>query len=255
MADVVNQREGLGEIGVNPKRARHRTCDLRDFQRVSEPVAEMIGEARRENLGLRLEAPKRAGMQYAVAVASVIVAVGMLRFRITAPARPPHVHGVGFERHRCHSSVSGKRSATFRPARKGEGERWYDRPMISEAEILRKLRKVCLKLADAEETVSFGHPTFRVRGGRIFAAPEEYKGELGICLNVGKLMQGIFLDDPRFFRTPYIGKHGWVTLRVYAARLNWNEIGELVKGSYLLAAPKLSKKQGPGAPRARKARR
>jgi predicted DNA-binding protein (MmcQ/YjbR family) len=126
--------------------------------------------------------------------------------------------------------------------------------MISEAEILKKLRKVCLALPAAEETVSFGHPTFRARGGKIFAVLETYKGELGICVNVGKLMQGIFLDDSRFFRTPYIGQHGWVTLRVYAARLNWTEIGELVKGSYLLAAPKPSKKQRLIAQGARKAR-
>jgi predicted DNA-binding protein (MmcQ/YjbR family) len=127
--------------------------------------------------------------------------------------------------------------------------------MISEAEILKKLRKVCLKLTDAEETLSFGHPTFRIRGGKIFAVMEEYKGELGICMNVGKLLQGIFLDDPRFFRTPYIGQHGWATLRVYAARLNWNEIRELVKGSYLLAAPKPSKRQGRRGEGTRKARR
>lgn len=110
--------------------------------------------------------------------------------------------------------------------------------MISEAEILKKLRKVCLALPDSEETVTFGHPTFRVRRGKIFAVLETYKGELGICVNVGKLMQGIFLDDPRFFRTPYVGKHGWITLRVYAARLNWMEISELVRGSYLLVRPK-----------------
>jgi predicted DNA-binding protein (MmcQ/YjbR family) len=114
--------------------------------------------------------------------------------------------------------------------------------MISEGTILKRLRKVCLGLRDAEETISFGHPTFRLRGGRIFAVLETYKGELGICVNVGKLLQGIFLDDPRFFRTPYIGQHGWVTLRVYAAPLNWKEIAELVKGSYLLVAPKPSKK-------------
>jgi predicted DNA-binding protein (MmcQ/YjbR family) len=124
--------------------------------------------------------------------------------------------------------------------------------MISEQEILKKLRKVCLRLPYAEETVSFGHPTFKVRAGKIFAVLETYKGELGICLNVGKLMQGIFLDDSRFFRTPYIGKHGWVTLRVYAARLNWSEIGELTRGSYLLAAPKPSKKQALSARGARK---
>jgi predicted DNA-binding protein (MmcQ/YjbR family) len=124
--------------------------------------------------------------------------------------------------------------------------------MISEESILKKLRKVCLKLTDAEETVSFDHPTFRVRGGRIFAVLETYKGELGICFNVGKLMQGVFLDDPRFFRTPYIGQHGWVTLRTHAARLNWKEIADLVEGSYLLAEPKQSKKQGHSRQMARK---
>jgi len=75
----------------------------------------------------------------------------------------------------------------------------------------------------------------------MFAVLEEYEGELGICLKVGTLLQGVFLDDPRFFRTPYIGKHGWVTLRVYAAPLNWNEIRELVKGSYDLVAPTKSR--------------
>ena len=77
----------------------------------------------------------------------------------------------------------------------------------------------------------------------MFAVLEEYKGELGICVKVGTLLQGVFLDDPRFFRTPYIGKHGWVTLRVYAARLNWSEIRELVKGSYDLVAPMSAKKR------------
>jgi predicted DNA-binding protein (MmcQ/YjbR family) len=127
--------------------------------------------------------------------------------------------------------------------------------MISEAEILKKLRKACLALPDAEETVSFSHPTFRVRSGKIFAVLETYKGELGICVNAGKLMQGVFLDDPRFFRTPYIGQHGWVTLRVHAARLNWKEISELVKGSYLLGAPKPSKNRALASQGARKARR
>jgi predicted DNA-binding protein (MmcQ/YjbR family) len=128
------------------------------------------------------------------------------------------------------------------PAHSTNRRNCYDLPMISEADILKKLRKVCLAFPEAEETVSFGHPTFRVHGGKIFAVLEAYKGELGVCVNVGKLLQGVFLDDPRFFRTPYIGKHGWVTLRVYAARLNWKEIRELVKESYLLAAPPPSKK-------------
>ncbi len=122
--------------------------------------------------------------------------------------------------------------------------------MISESAVLKKLRAICLRLPAATEGVTFGHPTFRI-AGKMFAVLEEYKGELGICVKVGTLLQGVFLDDPRFFRTPYIGKHGWVTLRVYAARLNWSEIRELVKGSYDLVAPMSTAKKRSG--RARKA--
>lgn len=114
--------------------------------------------------------------------------------------------------------------------------------MLSEAAILRRLRAICLRLPAATEGVTFGHPTFRIEG-RMFAVLEQYKGELGICMKVGTLLQGVFLEDSRFFHTPYIGKHGWVTLRVYAAPLNWNEIRELVKGSYQLVAPRKSNRK------------
>jgi predicted DNA-binding protein (MmcQ/YjbR family) len=107
--------------------------------------------------------------------------------------------------------------------------------MLSEAQILERLRKICRDLVEATETVTFGHPTFQVNG-KTFSVLEEYKSELGICVKVEKELQGIFLDDPRFFRTPYIGKHGWVTLKVYAAPLNWTEIKALVRGSYRLVA-------------------
>lgn len=109
--------------------------------------------------------------------------------------------------------------------------------MLTENQILEKLRKICRALPKSSETITFGHPTFQV-AGKTYAVLETYKGELGICVKVEPELQGIFLDDPRFLRTPYIGKHGWVTLRVYAARLNWAEVADLAKGSYLLVAPK-----------------
>ena len=107
--------------------------------------------------------------------------------------------------------------------------------MPSTTAILGKLRKLCLHLPGTAETVTFGHPTFQV-GGKTYAVLEEYKGELGIALKVGKLIQGVFLKDPRFFLTPYAGKHGWVTLRVHAAPLNWEEVGGLLKGSHQLVS-------------------
>ena len=115
--------------------------------------------------------------------------------------------------------------------------------MLSETQILKRLRKICLALAGVDETTTFGHPTFRAKG-KMFAVLEEYKGELGICVKVEKKLQGIFLGDSRFFRTPYIGKHGWVTLKVYAARLNWAEVKDLVRGSYRLVSATAQKSKG-----------
>jgi predicted DNA-binding protein (MmcQ/YjbR family) len=115
--------------------------------------------------------------------------------------------------------------------------------MLTESQILARLRKICLALPGAIETVSFGHPTFKANG-KTFCVFEEYKGELGICIKVEMELQGLFLDDPRFFRTPYIGKHGWVTLKVYAARLNWTEVRDLVRGSYrIVVAARKAKRQ------------
>ena len=105
---------------------------------------------------------------------------------------------------------------------------------MDEKKILAKLREICLVLPKTSETVTFGHPTFQV-GTKTFAVLERYKGELSICVKVGKGVQPIFLKDPRFYRTPYVGQHGWVSLRT-SSRLNWAEIAELLRGSYGLVS-------------------
>jgi len=56
-------------------------------------------------------------------------------------------------------------------------------------------------------------------------------------VKVGKDLQDVFLRDPRFYRTPYIGKHGWVSLKVRAAPLKWDEIRELLAVSRQLVVP------------------
>lgn len=102
--------------------------------------------------------------------------------------------------------------------------------------VLNRVRKLCLALPGTAETVTFGNPTFQV-ARKTFVVIEEYKGELTLCFKVGKDMQGVFLKDARFFPTPYVGRYGWVSLRVHAAPLDWNEVAELARGSYRLIAP------------------
>jgi predicted DNA-binding protein (MmcQ/YjbR family) len=102
--------------------------------------------------------------------------------------------------------------------------------------ILEKLRKICLTLPNATETLTFGHPTFQV-AQKTFCVLEQYKGELSMSFKVGKQAQPVFLKDDRFFRTPYVGQHGWVSLRA-VGKLNWEEIQGLVEGSYKLVQQK-----------------
>src|SRR5215467_1569041 len=98
---------------------------------------------------------------------------------------------------------------------------------MDERKILLKLREICLALPKTHETTTFGHPTFQV-GTKTFAVLEKYKGELSIAVKVGKGVQGMFLEDPRFYRTPYVGQHGWVSLRANG-KLNWDEVAGLVR--------------------------
>jgi predicted DNA-binding protein (MmcQ/YjbR family) len=102
-----------------------------------------------------------------------------------------------------------------------------------DAQILQVMRGICASLSGAEERISHGHPAFAVRKG-IFAVLEEYAGELSLCIKVGTETQDLFLKDPRFYKTPYIGNKGWVSLKVHAAPLDWDEIRELLAGSHEL---------------------
>ncbi len=68
--------------------------DLRDFDGVGQPVAEMVGVAAGENLGLGFQPAKGARVDDAVAVALKIVAIGMLGLGIAPSAGLLHVNRV-----------------------------------------------------------------------------------------------------------------------------------------------------------------
>jgi len=86
MADVVDEGEGLDHVHVESELSGNGARDLGYLERVRQAIAEMIGVAAGKDLGLGLETAKGAGMNDAVAVALKVVAVGMLRLRMTASA-------------------------------------------------------------------------------------------------------------------------------------------------------------------------
>jgi predicted DNA-binding protein (MmcQ/YjbR family) len=110
---------------------------------------------------------------------------------------------------------------------------------VDPEKVLTRLRRICLALPEAYETTSFGHPTFRAgrTGKKTFAVFENYRGEDTICVKATLEDQALLVLDPRFFVAPYVGKHGWTSMRT-AGAIDWTEVEDLVRESYRLVALK-----------------
>ncbi len=89
------------------------------------------------------------------------------------------------------------------------------RDVSSTDALMKTLRLQCAQLPGAEEYVMVHHPAFRVGKKPFVIAGMASKDDPAatLSINLGPMMQGELLDDERFARTPYIGQHGWVTVR------------------------------------------
>ena len=65
----------------------------------------------------------------------------------------------------------------------------------------------------------------------------ENEGSASLSFKSNREFQEILLQQDRFYKTPYIGHHGWVSIKT-EEKIDWNEMGELIKEAYLRAAPK-----------------
>jgi predicted DNA-binding protein (MmcQ/YjbR family) len=107
---------------------------------------------------------------------------------------------------------------------------------------LRQLSAVCLELPEAERTNCGAHADFRVRG-KIFAYFLRSHGGDGItaaCFKsrLGEHLEHVKRAPDRFYLPRYIGRRGWVGLRLDQGDIDWDEIRDLAAVSYNLAAPK-----------------
>src|SRR5580692_299307 len=107
MANVMNECKRFREIRVKVQRVRNSASDLRHFKRVRKTVTEVVGIAGREDLRLGFQPAKSTRMNYAIAIASKIGAVGMRSFSVSAPSRQSHIHRVECQRSRRHFRGSG----------------------------------------------------------------------------------------------------------------------------------------------------
>lgn len=108
--------------------------------------------------------------------------------------------------------------------------------------MLERVRRICGTLPEVDEIIDgFGHNTFKVRG-KSFVIMGEHGKVPGLSFKSDRETQDILLQQGGFIKTPYIGHHGWVSVKTDEP-LDWDELGDLIEEAYLRAAPKRLVKQ------------
>jgi hypothetical protein len=109
-------------------------------------------------------------------------------------------------------------------------------------ERLAALTKICLALPETRREDKGSHAAFLV-GQKTFAYYlDSHHGDniVSVCCKVlpGENHLLVASDPGRFYLPAYIGPRGWIGLRMDLPKLNWSEVKELIRGSYLQIAPK-----------------
>ena len=107
---------------------------------------------------------------------------------------------------------------------------------------LARLTRICLALPEATRQIQGSHAAFLIRKKTFAYFLNDHHGD-GIVAVTGKVLRGdntrlAAADPSRFYLPAYIGSRGWVALRLDVGGIDWNEVRELVSGSYQLIAPK-----------------
>jgi predicted DNA-binding protein (MmcQ/YjbR family) len=108
--------------------------------------------------------------------------------------------------------------------------------------LLSELSEICLALPEATRELRGDHASFRVRK-KVFAYfLNNHHGD-GIVSICGKALPGdnkilVASDPEKYYLPAYIGPRGWVGLRLDVGKVDWEEVKELVTGSYLQTAPR-----------------
>lgn len=112
----------------------------------------------------------------------------------------------------------------------------------SEDSRLTRLSQICLALPETGRKVLGPHAAFLVRKKIFTYFLNDHHGD-GIVAVTGKVLPGdnqrlVAAQPKRFYLPAYIGPRGWVALRLDTGKIDWDEVAELVAGSYRLMAPK-----------------
>lgn len=110
--------------------------------------------------------------------------------------------------------------------------------------LLNAIRTVCARLPEVDETIDgFGHTTFKVRKKSFVIAGMGQDGAV-ISIKSDPVTQAHLIRHGPYYRTPYIGQHGWISIADPLGH-DWHEVEELIVDGYRNAAPKRLAKMVP----------
>jgi len=113
--------------------------------------------------------------------------------------------------------------------------------MVDRANVLERLRGICLALPDTSERPSHGAPSFFVRGKKCFLMLlDDHHGDgrfaIWCAAPHGHQRLLVDADSERFFVPPYVGHRGWLGVRLDRG-IDWEEIAGIVEDAFCAVAP------------------
>jgi hypothetical protein len=107
---------------------------------------------------------------------------------------------------------------------------------------LAELTRIALALPECKRKLCGTHAQFLVRKKTFAYFLNDHHGD-GIVAVTGKVLPGdnkalVEAQPRRFYLPAYIASKGWVALRLDVGKIDWDEVRELLLGSYVLIAPK-----------------
>jgi len=90
------------------------------------------------------------------------------------------------------------------------------------------------------EKIAWGEPTFRVRGKLFAQFDDHHHGAehvaVWLAAPLGAQEMLLYADPQRYFAPPYVGKRGWVGVRL-DGKVDWAAVVRLVRDAYRQIAP------------------
>lgn len=103
--------------------------------------------------------------------------------------------------------------------------------------LLAELRRMVGGLPEVDEVVDgFGHATFKVRKKSFMIAGMGHDGA-AVAIKSDPTTQSFLIRRGPYYRTPYIGQHGWVSIADPLGH-DPSELEALIVDGYRLAAPR-----------------